>query len=211
MFTLAKMKDEPCPTLSDPMDSSPPGSSVREILQARILEWVAIIFSRGSFQPRDRIRVSCIASGFFTIWATREAHVYSNCDKISLCNSFSSHQLQEWNPNVLIKAYRSLHSPRAPPASTNVMPLLFLLLPPFQLLFSQSHLLLWAECLCPFQICWGSTPHCGCGWWWGLWEVTGFGWGHETGAQDGTGTLISGWRGLPWWPSGWDSPCQCWG
>ena len=50
-----------CPTLCDPMDCSPPGSSVHGILQARILEWVAISFSRGSSQPRDRTWVSCIA------------------------------------------------------------------------------------------------------------------------------------------------------
>ena len=43
-----------CPTLCDPVDCSPPGSSVRGILQARTLEWVAIPFSRGSSQPRDR-------------------------------------------------------------------------------------------------------------------------------------------------------------
>ena len=42
-----------CPTLCDPMGCSPPGSSVRGILQARILEWVAIPFSRGPSQPRD--------------------------------------------------------------------------------------------------------------------------------------------------------------
>jgi len=42
------------PTLCDPMDKSPPGSSVLGILQARILEWVAMPFSRGSFQPRDQ-------------------------------------------------------------------------------------------------------------------------------------------------------------
>ena len=48
------------PTLCDPMDCSPPGSSVREILQARILEWIlAISFSRGSSRPRDRTWVSC--------------------------------------------------------------------------------------------------------------------------------------------------------
>ena len=46
---------------SDPMDYSLPGSSVHGILQARILEWVAIPFSRGSSQPRDRAQVSCIA------------------------------------------------------------------------------------------------------------------------------------------------------
>ena len=61
-----------CPTLCDPMDCSPPGSSVHEIFQARILEWVAISFSRGSSQPRDWTRVSCTAGRFFTDWATRE-------------------------------------------------------------------------------------------------------------------------------------------
>ena len=61
-----------CPTLCDPMDCSPPGSSVHGILQARILEWVAISSSRESSQPRDWIWVSCIADGFFTFWATRE-------------------------------------------------------------------------------------------------------------------------------------------
>ena len=42
------------PTLWDPMDHSPPGSSVLGIVQARILEWISIPFSRGSFQPRDQ-------------------------------------------------------------------------------------------------------------------------------------------------------------
>ena len=58
-----------CPTLCDPMDSSLPGSAVHGIFQARILEWAAISFSRGSSQPRDRTRVSCIADRRFTIWA----------------------------------------------------------------------------------------------------------------------------------------------
>ena len=57
------------------MDSSVPDSSVPGILQARIVEWVAIPFSRGSSQPRDRTRVSHNAGIFFTIWATREAHL----------------------------------------------------------------------------------------------------------------------------------------
>ena len=52
---------------------SPPGSSVHGILQAKILEWVAIVFSRGSSRPRDRTQVPCIADRFFTIWAIREA------------------------------------------------------------------------------------------------------------------------------------------
>ena len=47
-------------TLCDPMDSSLPASSVHEILQARILEWVAIPFSKGSFQPMDGTQVCCI-------------------------------------------------------------------------------------------------------------------------------------------------------
>ena len=58
-----------CPTLWNPIDCSPPGSSVHGIIQARILEWVAIPFSRGSSWPRDRIQVSCIADRFFTVWA----------------------------------------------------------------------------------------------------------------------------------------------
>ena len=56
-----------CPTLSYPMDCSPPGSSVHGISQARILEWVAVHFSRGSSQSRDRIQVSLITGVFFTI------------------------------------------------------------------------------------------------------------------------------------------------
>ena len=50
-----------------PMDYSPPGSSVHGILQARILEWVAMPSYRGSSQPRDRTQVSRIAGGFFTV------------------------------------------------------------------------------------------------------------------------------------------------
>ena len=60
-----------CPALCDPTDSSSTDSSVHGILQARILKWVAISFSRRSFQPRDQTRVSHIAGRFFTIWATR--------------------------------------------------------------------------------------------------------------------------------------------
>ena len=65
-----------CLTLCDPLDCSLPGSFVHEILQARILEWVAIPFSRGSSQPKDWIEVSYIAGRFFTVWATREAQEY---------------------------------------------------------------------------------------------------------------------------------------
>ena len=61
------------PTLCNTLDCSPPGSSVQGILQARILEWAAIAFSKGSTWPRDRTQVSCNADRFFTVWATREA------------------------------------------------------------------------------------------------------------------------------------------
>ena len=62
-----------CLTLCEPMDCSPPGSSVLGVSQARILEWVAISFSRGSSRPRDRTQVSHIAGRGFNLWATREA------------------------------------------------------------------------------------------------------------------------------------------
>ena len=58
-----------CPTLWTPWTYT-----VNGILQARILEWVAIPFSRGSSQPRDWTQVSHIAGRFFTSWATRETH-----------------------------------------------------------------------------------------------------------------------------------------
>ena len=64
-----------CPTLCDPVDCSPPGSSIHGILQARIMEWVAISFSRGSSWSRDRTQVSCIAGRRFNLWATREAKI----------------------------------------------------------------------------------------------------------------------------------------
>ena len=56
-----------CLTLCDPVDCSPPGFSLYEVLQLRILEWVAISFSRESSQPKDQTWVSCIAGRFFTI------------------------------------------------------------------------------------------------------------------------------------------------
>ena len=62
-----------CPILSDPVDCSPPGSSVHGILRARVLEWIAISFSRGSSQPRDPTRVSRIAGRRFNLWATINA------------------------------------------------------------------------------------------------------------------------------------------
>ena len=57
----------------DPMDCILPDSSLHGMLQARILEWVAVSFSRGPSRPRDRTQVSCVAGRFFTNRATREA------------------------------------------------------------------------------------------------------------------------------------------
>ena len=61
-----------CLTLCDPIDHNLPGSSVHGILQARILEWVAVPFSRGYSQLRDQAQVSCIAGRFFTIWTIQK-------------------------------------------------------------------------------------------------------------------------------------------
>ena len=73
-YTVCCSVAKSCPTLCDPMNYSLSGSSVRGISQARILEWVAISFSRGPSRPRDQTQVSCIVVRFFTIWPTREAH-----------------------------------------------------------------------------------------------------------------------------------------
>ena len=69
-----------CPTLCDPMDYM-----VHGILQARIQEWVAFPFSRGSSQPRDQTQVSCIAGRFFTSWATRETHKCQESNAKLMC------------------------------------------------------------------------------------------------------------------------------
>ena len=80
-----------CPTLCDPMDISPPGSSIHGVLQAKILEWIP--FSGGSSQPRDRTWVYCIA-GRFSIWVTREALLigYGKSNHRIICSN-----LRRWN------------------------------------------------------------------------------------------------------------------
>ena len=60
-----------CPTLCDPMDCSLPRSSIHGIFQARVLEWIAISFSRGPSQTRDQTWIFCIVGRRFTIRATR--------------------------------------------------------------------------------------------------------------------------------------------
>ena len=110
-----------CPTLCDPVDCSPPGSSVHGILQARVLEWVAISFSRGSSRPRDRTQVSRTAGRRFNLRGTREAHrylsnfLYADLDFLSEINIlktfFFLHGLLPFqNQNILqlLKAHRNI-------------------------------------------------------------------------------------------------------
>ena len=70
-----------CPTFCDPLDCRPPGSSVLGILQARVLEWVAMPSFKESSQPRDQNQVPCIADGFFTVWVTRDCVIGSGFEK----------------------------------------------------------------------------------------------------------------------------------
>ena len=95
------------PTVRDPVECSPPGSSVHGILQTRILEWVAIPFSRGSSQDRDRTQVSHIPDRFFTIWATRKACSWRKLDiyleslgdilaEITHIRNMSTQKKEEW-------------------------------------------------------------------------------------------------------------------
>ena len=63
--------------LCDPMDRSLPGSLVQGLFQARVLEWGAISFSRGSSRPRNWTQVSRIVGRRFTVWATREAPLFT--------------------------------------------------------------------------------------------------------------------------------------
>ena len=97
--------------LCDPVDCSPPDSSVHGILQATILEWVAIPLSRGSSRPRDQTRVSCTTGRFFTIWATREA-------LLSLLWLISIISRAEWT--FQISSHRPKGNWRCPEAHTPV-------------------------------------------------------------------------------------------
>ena len=73
MYQMLDKLLQSCPTLCDPMDRSPPGSSLPEIPQARILEWVAIPSSRGSSEPRDCVMSPALGGSFLTTSATWEA------------------------------------------------------------------------------------------------------------------------------------------
>ena len=78
------------PTLCNTMDCSPPDSSVHGVLQARILKWVAIPFSRGFSWPRDWTLISHTAGRFLTMWFTREAHILVTTVKFQCHLTFSN-------------------------------------------------------------------------------------------------------------------------
>ena len=75
-FESESLVTQSCLTLCNPMDCKLPGFSIHRIFQARVLEWVAISFSRGSSQPKDRTWVSHIVGRRFTVWATRRVSSY---------------------------------------------------------------------------------------------------------------------------------------
>ena len=78
LTSLCLLAAQSCLTLCDPVDCSPPGSSIHGILQARTLRWAAVSFSRGSFWSRNRIHVFCTGRWVFYCWATREALIIPN-------------------------------------------------------------------------------------------------------------------------------------
>ena len=88
---------------------SPPGSSIHGILQARVLEWVAISFSRGSSRPRDWTQVSHIAGKHFNLWPTREAQK----PEIKLPTSAGSSKNQESSRKTSISALLTMPKPLA--------------------------------------------------------------------------------------------------
>ena len=104
-----------CPTLCDPMDCSPPGSSVHGIFQARVPEWVAIFFSRGSSRPRDRTQASWIAGRCFTLWATRDAHYPWEAVKSELLMSFQlklhscTRMCRAFSPRIILQLWISFY------------------------------------------------------------------------------------------------------
>ena len=99
-----------CPTLYDPIDCSPPSSSVRGII---FQEWVAISFSRGSSLPRDWTQVSCIAGRCFTVWATGEALKWTKIShKLGIVKACGSYMKVHYTITSAFKTltYETIHS-----------------------------------------------------------------------------------------------------
>ena len=122
-----------CLTIWDPVDCSPPDSSVHRILQARTLEWVAIPFSKGSSRPRNQTQVSRIAGGFFAVWASREITLYyiysvQFSSVTQSCLTLRSHESQHTRPPCPSPTPRVYPNPCPlirwchPPISSSVIP-----------------------------------------------------------------------------------------
>ena len=96
-----------CPILCNPTDCNLSGYSDHGIFQARLLEWVAISFSRGSSWPRDQTQVSCIAGRRFTIWAIREALKGMTPSHLYICHmkeAVHTIMFRTWNWSQIEKA-----------------------------------------------------------------------------------------------------------
>ena len=130
-----------CPTLCDPMDGSLSGPSVHGILQARILEWVAMPSSRESSQPRDRTLISCIAG----IWASREAYTLFGCEHYfsgQINGWFQQQQPSKYPPN-------KPHQVDIPPSEKNIFSI--------KVEHKEKPLVLWPKRLCgQFSCCFTS-------------------------------------------------------
>ena len=112
--------DQLCPTLCDPMDCSLPGFSVYGIFQARVLEWVAISFSKGSSRPRDWIRVSGIAGRCFTLWAIALYVHLRRFSCLTLLFSGTLHSIVIFSPFSFVFHFSSQLFVR--PSQTNTLP-----------------------------------------------------------------------------------------
>ena len=95
-----------CQALWDPMDSNPPGSSVHEISQARILEWVAISFSSGSSAPRDQTCISCIGRQTLYHWDPWKALFYMDI-KTSVSNPLNQSNIFQDHNSICSEVYCS--------------------------------------------------------------------------------------------------------
>ena len=102
LLTFTYVYAQSCLILSIPKDCSPPGSSVDGFLQARILEWVAMPFSRGSSQPRDQTQISHVAGGFLTVWATRQAQEHWNEQHISSAVELPDPEIELGSPALQV-------------------------------------------------------------------------------------------------------------
>ena len=122
-------------TLCDPMDCSPPDSSVHGILQERMMEQVVIPFSRRLSQPRDWTWVSCIAGCFFIIWATRKALFIFNWRIIASQYCIGVYQTSTWISRRFTHGFSHLNTP---PTSLPIPPLYVVIEPPFEFLESYS-------------------------------------------------------------------------